>query len=94
MSFHNLLENFGKTANDRVEAAIEALKKGRGILVVDNEGRENEGDLIYAAETVTDAQMAFMIRECSGIVCVCIEQEQADRISQYFNLWYCFYHLN
>ena len=53
MSFHNLLENFGKTANDRVEAAIEALKKGRGILVVDNEGRENEGDLIYAAETVT-----------------------------------------
>ena len=80
MSFHNLLENFGKTANDRVEAAIEALKKGRGILVVDNEGRENEGDLIYAAETVTDAQMAFMIRECSGIVCVCIEQEQADRM--------------
>ena len=80
MSFHNLLENFGKTANDRVEAAIEAFKKGRGILVVDNEGRENEGDLIYAAETVTDAQMAFMIRECSGIVCVCIEQEQADRM--------------
>ena len=62
MSFHNLLENFGKTANDRVEAAIEALKKGRGILVVDNEGRENEGDLIYAAETVTDAQMAFSMR--------------------------------
>ena len=48
---------------DSVEAAIAALKKGRGVLVVDNEDRENEGDLIYAAETVTDAQMAFMIRE-------------------------------
>ena len=72
MSFKNLLENFGETPIDRVEAAISALKRGRGILVVDNEDRENEGDLIYAAETVTDAQMAFMIRECSGIVCVCI----------------------
>ena len=35
MSFKNLLENFGHTANDRVEAAIAALKKGRGVLVVD-----------------------------------------------------------
>ncbi|SFS43581.1 3,4-dihydroxy 2-butanone 4-phosphate synthase [Succinivibrio dextrinosolvens] len=81
MSFKNLLENFGETPIDRVEAAITALKRGRGILVVDNEDRENEGDLIYAAETVTDAQMAFMIRECSGIVCVCIEEEQAKRMN-------------
>ncbi|MBR1613588.1 MAG: 3,4-dihydroxy-2-butanone-4-phosphate synthase [Succinivibrio sp.] len=81
MSSHNLLEVFGSTAIERVEAAIEALKKGRGILVVDNEDRENEGDLIYAAETVTDAQMAFMIRECSGIVCVCIEEDQAKRMN-------------
>lgn len=80
MSFKNLLEYFGDTSIDRVEAAIEALRKGRGVLVVDNEDRENEGDLIYAAETVTDAQMAFMIRECSGIVCVCIEKEQAERM--------------
>ena len=55
MSFKNLLENFGHTAHDRVEAAIAALKKGRGVLVGDNEDRENEGDLIYAAETGTDA---------------------------------------
>jgi 3,4-dihydroxy 2-butanone 4-phosphate synthase len=77
----NLLETFGLTANERVEAAIEALKQGRGILVVDNEDRENEGDLIYAAETVTDAQMAFMVRECSGIVCVCVEEEVAARMN-------------
>ncbi|NLK85582.1 MAG: 3,4-dihydroxy-2-butanone-4-phosphate synthase [Aeromonadales bacterium] len=81
MSFNNLLENFGMTPIERVEAAIAALKRGRGILVVDSEDRENEGDLIYAAETVTDAQMAFMIRECSGIVCVCIEEEQAKRMN-------------
>lgn len=77
----NLLEAFGHNSDERVEAAIDALKKGRGIMVVDNEGRENEGDLIYAAETVTDAQMAFMIRECSGIVCVCIEEEQSKRMN-------------
>ena len=80
MSFKNLLEPFGDTSIERVEAAIEALKKGRGVLVVDNENRENEGDLIYAAETVTDEQMAFMIRECSGIVCVCISKEQAKKM--------------
>ncbi len=81
MSFKNLLENFGDTPVARVEAAINALKRGRGVLVVDNEDRENEGDLIYAAQTVTDAQMAFMIRECSGIVCVCIEEEQAKKMN-------------
>ncbi len=77
---HNLLENFGLTAEERVEAALNALRAGRGIMVVDNEDRENEGDLIYAAETVTDAQMAFMIKECSGIVCVCVNQDVADRM--------------
>lgn len=81
MSSNNLLEVFGSTPIERVEAAIEALKQGRGILVVDNENRENEGDLIYAAQTVTEAQMAFMIRECSGIVCVCIEEEQAKKMN-------------
>ena len=80
MNFSNLLKTFGETAIDRVEAGLEALRCGRGILVVDNANRENEGDLIYAAQTVTDAQMAFMIRECSGIVCVCIKEEQAKRM--------------
>ncbi|MCR5536440.1 MAG: 3,4-dihydroxy-2-butanone-4-phosphate synthase [Succinivibrio sp.] len=80
MSAQNLLELFGANEEQRVEAAIAALKQGRGIMVVDNEDRENEGDLVYAADTVTEAQMAFMIRECSGIVCVCIEQEQAERL--------------
>ena len=40
----NLLETFGRTSDERVENAIAELKKGRGILVVDNKNRENEGD--------------------------------------------------
>ena len=77
MSQKNLLETFGIDSTARVEAAIEAMRRGRGVLVVDNENRENEGDLVFAAETMTTEQMAFTIRECSGIVCVCIEEEKA-----------------
>lgn len=80
MSRKSLLEVFGSDSDERVEAALEALRKGRGIMVADNEDRENEGDLIFAAQTITDAQMAFMIRECSGIVCVCIHESQAKRM--------------
>ena len=57
--------------------AIEALRQGRGILVTDDADRENEGDLIFAAETLTVPQMAMLIRECSGIVCLCLTEEKA-----------------
>ncbi|MGB2079571.1 MAG: 3,4-dihydroxy-2-butanone-4-phosphate synthase, partial [Vibrio sp.] len=60
--------------------AIAAIKQGQGVLVLDDEDRENEGDLIYSAETMTDAQMALMIRECSGIVCLCLTDEQANHL--------------
>ena len=54
---------------DRIEAAIEAIGRGEMIVVVDDEDRENEGDLIMAAETATPEQVAFMIRHTSGILC-------------------------
>jgi 3,4-dihydroxy 2-butanone 4-phosphate synthase len=57
--------------------AIEALRGGRGILVTDDEDRENEADLIFAAETLTVPQMAMLIRECSGIVCLCLTEAKA-----------------
>ena len=76
----NLLESFGQDSLERVEAALAAMRKGRGVLVVDNADRENEGDLIFAAETMTIEQMAFMIRECSGIVCVCIKKQRAQEL--------------
>lgn len=75
----SLLAEFG-TPIERVERALLALRAGQGVLVVDDEDRENEGDLIYAAESLTTAQMALMIRECSGIVCLCITDELARRL--------------
>jgi 3,4-dihydroxy 2-butanone 4-phosphate synthase len=64
-----LLEQFGATSKERVEKALLTLQQGKGILLVDDENRENEGDIIYPASTITE-QMALLIRECSGIVCL------------------------
>ena len=75
----SILDSFG-TARERAEAAIAAIKAGQGVLIVDDEDRENEGDLIYAAETITPQQMALLIRECSGIVCLCLTDEKADAL--------------
>lgn len=75
----NLLEQFGD-ARSRVESAVASLRSGRGVLVVDDENRENEGDLIFAAETLTEEQVAALIRDCSGIICVCITEEKARQL--------------
>jgi len=75
----SLLSEFG-TPTERVLAALDALKNGQGVLVLDDEDRENEGDLIYASETLTAQQMALLIRECSGIVCLCITEERARQL--------------
>jgi 3,4-dihydroxy 2-butanone 4-phosphate synthase len=64
----------------RIALAIEAVKRGEGVLLVDDDNRENEGDLIYSAETITAPQMALLIRECSGIVCMCIDDDTADKL--------------
>lgn len=64
-------------AMERVYKALEALQQGRGILLVDDENRENEGDLIFSAEKMTKDEMALMIRRCSGIVCLCLTSEKA-----------------
>ena len=61
----------------RVERAVEALRSGCGILLTDNEQRENEGDLIFPAEKISPRQMALLIRACSGIVCLCITPQKA-----------------
>ncbi len=76
----SLLTPFG-TAEERVEKAINAFKQGNGVLVLDDEDRENEGDLIFPAETITPAQMAQLIRYGSGIVCVCLPEERCDLLA-------------
>lgn len=70
-----LLTQFGNSF-ERVENALHSLRNGQGVLVTDDEDRENEGDLIFPAESVTEAQMAMLIRECSGIVCLCLTDEK------------------
>ena len=65
---------------DRIRLAVDALRTGRGVLLMDDENRENEGDLIFAAEKMTVPQMALMIRECSGIVCLCMPGKMAQRL--------------
>lgn len=69
-----------QTPNERVEAALEALRAGRGVLVTDDEQRENEGDLIFAAQSLTREQVAMLIRECSGIICLCLTDEAVQRL--------------
>ncbi len=76
---NNLLAPFGDPFT-RVESAITALQQGLGILLVDDEDRENEGDIIFPAETITTEQMAMLIRECSGIVCLCLDDQFLKRL--------------
>ncbi len=74
----SLLTQFGNSLT-RVEKALNYLKEGSGVLLVDDENRENEGDLIFPAETITISQMAMLIRECSGIVCLCLTDEKVKK---------------
>ncbi|ALV90983.1 MULTISPECIES: 3,4-dihydroxy-2-butanone-4-phosphate synthase [Pantoea] len=74
-----LLSEFG-TPEQRVERAIDALRNARGVMVLDDENRENEGDMIFAAETMTVEQMALTIRHGSGIVCLCITEERRQQL--------------
>lgn len=76
----SILSSFGNTAEERVLNAINAFKNGNGVLVLDDEDRENEGDLIFPAETITSEQMAKLIRYGSGIVCLCITDERCQQL--------------
>ena len=66
---------------ERVARAVAAVAKGRPVVVVDGEERENEGDLIFAAELATPELMAFMVRWTSGFVCVALAGDDCDRLS-------------
>jgi 3,4-dihydroxy 2-butanone 4-phosphate synthase / GTP cyclohydrolase II len=65
---------------DPVEKAISEIAAGRAVVVVDDEDRENEGDLIFAAELATPELVAFMVRYTSGYICVPITENEADRL--------------
>jgi len=68
------------TETGTVEEAVAALLAGRMIVVVDDADRENEGDLVLAAETVTEEQMAFLVRHTTGIICAPMPSERIDEL--------------
>lgn len=63
---------------DPIETAIEAIAAGRAVIVVDDEDRENEGDIIFAAEHSTAELMGWTIRHSSGVICVPMSAARAD----------------
>jgi 3,4-dihydroxy 2-butanone 4-phosphate synthase / GTP cyclohydrolase II len=65
---------------DAVADAVAAIAAGRPVVVVDDEHRENEGDLIFAAELATPELMGFTIRHTSGFVCAPLPAEECDRL--------------
>ncbi|MDD3577046.1 MAG: 3,4-dihydroxy-2-butanone-4-phosphate synthase [Halothiobacillus sp.] len=70
---HSLLDT-------RIGEAFAAMRQGRPVILIDDEDRENEADLIVAAEKLTVSTMALLIRECSGIVCLCLTTDMVERL--------------
>ncbi|MGO4376861.1 3,4-dihydroxy-2-butanone-4-phosphate synthase [Pseudoduganella sp. RAF19] len=64
----------------RVHAALDAMRAGVPVVLLDDADRENEADLIVAADRLTVETMALMIRECSGIVCLCLSAERVREL--------------
>ncbi|MBG0566240.1 bifunctional 3,4-dihydroxy-2-butanone-4-phosphate synthase/GTP cyclohydrolase II [Actinoplanes aureus] len=65
---------------ESIERAIKDIAAGKPVIVVDDEDRENEGDLIFAAEHATPELVAFMVRYTSGYICVPLPEDEADRL--------------
>ncbi|WLQ32690.1 bifunctional 3,4-dihydroxy-2-butanone-4-phosphate synthase/GTP cyclohydrolase II [Streptomyces castrisilvae] len=65
---------------DPVEQAVRDIAAGRPVVVVDDEDRENEGDLVIAAEKATPEIVAFMMSECRGLICAPMESDELERL--------------
>src|SRR5690606_37149192 len=65
---------------DRIEDAIEDIKAGKMVVVVDDEDRENEGDLICAAELITPEIVNFMTKEGRGVICVPLTEQRCKEL--------------
>jgi 3,4-dihydroxy 2-butanone 4-phosphate synthase len=64
----------------RIDAAVQAMQSALPVIVLDDDDRENEADLIAAASNLTHDVMARMIRDCSGIVCLCLDAATVERL--------------
>src|SRR5260370_29657985 len=65
---------------DPIEEVLDALREGKPVIVTDDAQRENEGDLILAAEKATPETISFMIRYTSGVICVPMEGSALDQL--------------
>ncbi len=74
------IDNVEDFALDPVEQAIRDIAAGRPVVVVDDEDRENEGDLVIAAEKATPEIVAFMMSECRGLICAPMEGDELERL--------------
>src|ERR671917_1134745 len=63
-----------------IEDAIEDVRAGRFVVVVDDEDRENEGDLTIAAQFATPEAVNFMVTHARGLVCLCLTEERCDEL--------------
>jgi 3,4-dihydroxy 2-butanone 4-phosphate synthase/GTP cyclohydrolase II len=72
--------DWGSQMSHHVTQAIEAIARGEIVVVTDDDDRENEGDLIVAASQCTPEKMAFIIRNCCGIVCAPLTSDEARRL--------------
>ena len=66
-----------------IEEVIDELKRGRMVIVMDDEGRENEGDLLCAAQFITPETINFMAKHARGLICVPMEEERCDALGLY-----------
>ncbi|MAQ71216.1 MAG: 3,4-dihydroxy-2-butanone-4-phosphate synthase [Alphaproteobacteria bacterium] len=64
-----------------VEALVEDIRAGKMVVLIDDESRENEGDVVVAAEHVSQENMTFMIKQASGQVCVAVTEQTAERLT-------------
>jgi 3,4-dihydroxy 2-butanone 4-phosphate synthase/GTP cyclohydrolase II len=69
-----------RTPFARIEDAVEAIRAGKTIIVVDDEDRENEGDLTVAAQFATPEAVNFMARYGRGLICLCLTEERCDEL--------------
>ena len=72
------LATFGSNAIARVKNAAIELRAGKAIILIDDNDRENEGDLIFSTKHLTVQNVNTLIQDCSGIICLCLDQQKAD----------------
>ena len=67
-----------------INEALEDIRNGKPVIIVDDENRENEGDLFIPAETISEEVVNFMVKEARGLMCVPLTKDRADRLGLYY----------